>query len=99
MPLFQAKVTKPIIIGKKVKQNGFSTPLHTYQIISWFIFALDTYAFYFINMVSFSYEPLRSAIIGAGYFFVFLGVLYYAYKATKSDPTDPTVYAQREAES
>ena len=43
------------IIDKKVKRNGFALPLHSYQITSWFIFALDTYAFYFINMVTFSY--------------------------------------------
>ena len=81
------------ILDKKVKRNGFSLPLHSYQITSWFIFALDTYAFYFINVVTFSYQPSISILLGVSYMILFLGVTFYAIMATRSDPTDPTVYA------
>lgn len=86
------------IIKKKVKKNGFTTPFHPFQIISWFIFALDTYAFYFINIVTFSYLPGLSIILGIAYLILLLLVVYYAIRSTKNDPTDPTVYAMREAE-
>lgn len=87
-----------IILDKKVKRNGFSMPLHSYQIISWVIFTLDTYAFYFINIITFSFEPALAIGLGVGYLVLLVGVLYYAIMATKSDPTDPTVYAQKLAD-
>jgi hypothetical protein len=67
--------------------------------ISWVVFALDTYAFYFINMVAFSYSPVLSTLLGVAYGILFLLVLYYAIRSTKSDPTDPTIYKQREADA
>eukprot|EP00347_Sterkiella_histriomuscorum_P012782 403367241 len=86
------------IIKKKVKKNGFALPFHPFQIISWFIFGLDVYAFYFINVVTFAYLPAVSAVIGTVFTLLVIAVLYYAILSTRSDPTDPTVYAQREAE-
>jgi hypothetical protein len=73
-------------------------PLHPFQIISWVIFALDVYAFYFVNMVTFSYHPSVSAIMSFIYTIIVIAVFYYGFKSTTNDPTDPTVYAQREAD-
>lgn len=67
--------------------------------LSWIIFALDIYAYYFINMIGFSYNKVISSVLGVTFAFICFSVVYYAVKSTKSDPTDPTIYRQREADS
>lgn len=49
-------------------------------------------------MVTFSYEPAISIVLGLVYSASVVVVVYYAVRSTKFDPTDPTVYAQKEAE-
>jgi hypothetical protein len=58
-------------------------PLHPQQVISWIIFGLDIYAYYFINGVAFSYEPAITAVLGFVYLIACLMVVYYAWFATK----------------
>ncbi|CDW91758.1 probable palmitoyltransferase zdhhc1 [Stylonychia lemnae] len=86
------------IIKKNVRKNGFAMPFHPFQIISWVIFGLDSYAFYFINIVTFSYQPAISIVLGVAYLIIFIAVLYYAIRSTRYDPTDPTIYKNRQAE-
>ena len=49
-------------------------------------------------MVAFGYNPAISSVLGIVYGAALILIVIYAYKATKCDPTDPTVYRQREAE-
>jgi len=72
---------------------------YPFQVVSYVVILLDTYAYYFINIVTFSYHPAIATVLGVVYMVVFGFVLYYAVKATRNDPTDPTIYAQRKAES
>jgi hypothetical protein len=66
------------------------------QIISWFIILLDFYTFFFINIVSLSYNIPLAAVLGTVYGIIFVAIIYLAVVATKADPTDPTVYLERE---
>ena len=83
--------TQVIIIKKGVRTNGFAWPLHPQQIITYIVIILDTYSFYFISLVSFSYSPGVSATFGVIYSIIFLAVVYFAYMATKIDPTDTVI--------
>ena len=60
------------------------------------VILLDTYAFYFITIVSYSYSPAISVSIGVIYSIIFMVVVYYGYVATKFDPTDPIIYKYRD---
>jgi hypothetical protein len=68
-------------------------------VISWFVILLDTYAYFFINIVLLSYSLPLSIILGVVYGLIFIAVLYYAIITTRYDPTDPTIYAERAAKA
>jgi len=87
------------IIKKKVKPNGLSMPFHPLQILAWFVILLDFYDFYFINIVSLSYNIALATCLGVAYFILLVAILVLGIRATKSDPTDPTIYEEREAEA
>lgn len=78
----------PKIVKKSVKTNGCSFPLHPFQMLSFFVIALDSYAFYFINIVTFSYEPAISIVLGIAFTLVMICIFYHATKATLINPTD-----------
>ncbi len=63
------------------------------------VILLDSYAFYFITIVAYSYSAGISVSIGILYTFNFAVVLYYGYVATKIDPTDPIIHAYRESKA
>jgi hypothetical protein len=54
---------------------------------------LDTYAFYFITIVAFSYSTTFCTLAGIFYTGIFAVVIYYGAKATGSDPSDPSLAA------
>lgn len=85
------------VIDKMVKKNGFARPFHIQQIITWLIFAFDTYAYYFMNIVTLSHIVPLAAVLGVVYGIIITFVFYYGVLSTKSDPTDPTIYAERKA--
>jgi len=60
-------------------------------VITYVVILLDTYSFYFISLVSFSYEPGISGTFGVIYSVIMIAVVYYAYMATKIDPTDSVI--------
>lgn len=59
--------------------------------------ALDFYDYYFINIVALSSHIAISIILGIAYGIILGAILFFAAKATKADPTDPTIYKEREA--
>ncbi len=87
----------PKIILKKVKNNGFSLPLHPFQVIAYLVIALDAYAFYFVSIVAFSYSEVICSVLGILYSVTFLFVIYFAAKATSKIPTDPTIKLYKES--
>ena len=85
------------IVKRGVKTNGCSFPLHPFQIVSFLVIALDSYAFYFINIVTFSYSPTISILLGISFTLVMIVMFYYATRATLIDPSDSIIQIQREA--
>ena len=67
--------------------------------ITWVFFVLDLYAFYFVDIVSLSHNTALAVILSLLYIAINVVVVFYAIKSTKSDPTDKTIYAEREAKS
>ena len=63
--------------------------------LTWIIFGLDFYSFYFIDIVALSYNIPLATVLSAVYAIIIIGVLYYAVQSTRADPTDPTIYAER----
>lgn len=83
-----------------VKYNGFQRPFHPLQVLSWFVFFFDFLTYYLINMVSLVGQSFVTVIVCSTiYLILSLMVLYYAAKATRIDPSDPTIYKQRYAEA
>jgi len=79
-----------------VKYNGFQRPFHPLQVVSWIVFFFDFASYFLINMVSLAGHSLAAVIVlSIIYFAISISVLYYAIKATKIDPSDPTIYEQR----
>ena len=64
--------------------------------MSYLVMLLNSYAFYFIAIVAYSYSPAISACIGIVYTLILAVVIYYGYWATKLDPTDPAIQEYRE---
>lgn len=66
-------------------KNGFSLPLHPYQILTWVIFAFHT-IFPVLTII-----PLLNFQKRVGFIVLFylsnLFVLFFGYKSTKSNPT------------
>ena len=87
-----------VVETRKVRKHGFQFPFHPLQILAWAVTGLDVYCFYFINTVVFGFNPAISAVLGLVFGLTLVLVAIFACKATKCDPTDPTVYRQREAE-
>ena len=67
--------------------------------ITWVIFVLDLYAFYFVDIVSLAHNVALATVLSITYFGILIIVVYYAIKSTKNDPTDKTIYAEREAKA
>ena len=63
------------------------------------IFALDLYSFYFVDIVSLSHNVPLAVVLSLLYLALNIIVLYLTIKATRDDPTDPTIYAERKAKA
>ena len=80
---------------RKVRTNGFQWPLHPTQLLTYFIFFGDLFTFYGINMVSLSYNTWLTILLSTVYGVLCVLVFYYAYLATITDPTDPTIQLEK----
>lgn len=65
--------------------------------IAWFVILLDTYAYYFINVALLSFNVAAPTVLGIIYGILLIVVLYFGFLSTKSDPSDPTIRAEKEA--
>ena len=74
-----------------MRANGFDPPFHPLQLISWFVFFYDLLVYFIVNMVSLSNYPALVGMCSVMYLIISLGVLFYAVKGTKCDPSDPTI--------
>lgn len=63
------------------------------------VFATDLFSYYLINMASLSASIPVLTVCSLGYGSISVFVLYYWYVATRMDPSDPTIRAQRLCEA
>lgn len=77
-----------------MRQTGFDLPLHPLQILSYVVFAYDFLTYYLVNMTSLSSSLLLVSLLGVAYLAISVVVVVYAVKATRSDPSDPTIRKQ-----
>ena len=87
------------IIKMNGRGNGFELPLHPLQVISWFVFGYDLFVYFFISMVSLSNYGVFVALCSIIYISICAGVVFYAVKGTRCNPSDPTIRLQKEAEA
>jgi len=76
-----------------VRTHGFQFPLNFYQILSWIIFLFEFCATILLFIASL---PIALKIVGGILILITMSAtVYYAYLATKCDPTDPTVIEEK----
>ena len=92
-------VKNVVVVEKWIRHNGFERPFHPLQIISWIVFGYNLLIFYFVDMVSLSYNPILVVLLSILYLVLSIGVVYYCVKATKADPSDPTIKMQKDTEA
>ena len=63
-----------------------------------FVFLLDFFSYFLINMASLSFQLPTCIICSLLYLLICWAVVYYWYVTTKADPSDPTIRAQRVAQ-
>ena len=79
------------MVERWVRKSGFDLPLNPLQVISWFVFAFDVITFFVVDMISLAYNPGLVAVLSILFIVMQIGTVYYCVKATKTDPTDPTI--------
>jgi len=81
---------------RPIKPHGCTCPLHPMQFLSYLYALISAYVFYFIDIIGF--EPIPEFRIFAIIFFtlLFIGIIIITLIATIIDPTDPTVYKEKE---
>eukprot|EP00826_Nyctotherus_ovalis_P066016 TRINITY_DN9731_c0_g1_i4.p2 TRINITY_DN9731_c0_g1~~TRINITY_DN9731_c0_g1_i4.p2 ORF type:complete len:104 (-),score=6.13 TRINITY_DN9731_c0_g1_i4:176-487(-) len=87
--------TRILPINEDVKPTGCMCPFHPAQILSYIVFALDGYAFYFVTVVAWSKTPTLVWPFAIPYTAMFIAIVVLTLVVTFSDPTDPTVYMER----
>ena len=76
---------------KNVHLHGFTAPFNPLQVISWVIFAYDLLTFFSVDMVSLAYNPALAGTLSVLYLALSASTVYYCVKATRCDPSDPTI--------
>lgn len=77
------------------KRNGFSCPLHAYQVTSWVAGAFQVAASYAVVLGQLS-DSLSVAFLCLFSPLLLLAIVF-GVVTTASDPTDPVVYEHRES--
>ena len=76
---------------RKVRKNGYDCPYHPTQIFTFILFFSDIFSYFFIDLVSLANNDVLVIILGTIYIILAIGTAYYCVKATKTDPSDPTI--------
>ena len=79
---------------KNGRQNGFQYPFHPLQLFSWAAYILELFLFFLIDLPLLP-NPDSQMGVAIAFGALFIGGLYYTVKATLCDPTDRTVYLER----
>jgi len=79
----------------KAKPHGCMCPMHPFQIMSYIIFFIYAYTFYFIELITLQSPIYLPYLLGIIYGILFLLVATTALVATFIDPTDSTIALER----
>lgn len=84
---------------KPVRLHGFQMPPHPLQGVTIIVFLFDFATFYAVLVPCLAFMKALAIIFGTLYALTSTGVIVYWWKATKSNPTDPTVSLQKKIEA
>ncbi|CAG9319830.1 unnamed protein product [Blepharisma stoltei] len=76
---------------KYMARNGFTRPFHSLQLLSWVITFLLAGTFYTLTL-----PPLylqMQILAGISYSIISISTIFFGFKVTYTDPTDPAVHA------
>ena len=80
---------------KDIKPHGCFCPFHYFQIFSYIIFIFYAYVFYFIDIIAWKDSFAFGFCFGIPYSLLYIAICIITFIATLSDPTDPTVYLEK----
>ena len=80
---------------EKVKRHGCSWPMHPYQIISYIVFLFKVSTYYSITIRAFAHQEALQYVLSCFYSILLIILACITFLATIADPTDPTVYEER----
>ena len=86
-----------------MRKNGFERPFSVFQVLSWIVAAFIGISFVIITIaLVLSSEDYGGSghdavciLLAIAYAISFIGMIYFTYLVTASDPTDPTVALER----
>jgi hypothetical protein len=76
----------------KVRKNGCEAPCQPLQIAAYVVFFYQLISYYLFNMTSLAERPAVLGTCSVVYGIFATLSIYYGYKGTHSDPTDPIIY-------
>ena len=82
-----------------MRATGFDMPLNPLQLISWFVFFYNFTVFFLVDMIVLAGHTFLVLACSTSFIAFSIGVLIFAVEATRTDPTDPTIRMQKQAEA
>ena len=89
---------------KPAKKHGFTCPFHPLQIFTMLFFAYNILTYYIVitpALLNLTFDikyQVLAGILGCIYGILLILVVFYTFQTTIVDPTDITVYLEREAQ-
>ena len=74
-----------------IRTHGYQCPPHPLQVLTIIIYIVDFVTYYLIDMISLSSNLALVVVCSLIFFVISMLVVYYWYKATVADPSDPTI--------
>jgi hypothetical protein len=78
-----------------VRETGFSLPLHPLQVLGWVLMTTLTVTYFVLTVPAL--PPTYQAVFSAVYSTALTVTVVLGYICTKCNPTDPTVYLERQS--
>ena len=80
---------------EEVRVNGCGCPFHPFQILSYIMFSIKIVSFLLIIPIGLMHSVIAVTVLFVLYILSVTMIIYYTARATAIDPTDPTVYLER----
>ena len=80
-----------LAVKTKSRKNGFELPFHPTQMLTFIIYISDIGTFFFIDIPSILHLQSMAIILSIVFVPLSISTFYFAFMATKENPTDPSV--------